>query len=86
MDNVLQQQRPLSGEQRKILATMRVKIDLSPFEAEIIKVLRTITHGKLVVHMQDDIPVRVEENRSTMVIAGTDSYNTLLKLKNSLPS
>lgn len=86
MDQVLQQQRPLSGEQRKILATMTVKIDISPFEAEVIKVLRTVSHGKVTVHMQDDIPVRVEENRSMMVIAGTNSYETLLKTKRGLPS
>lgn len=87
MDKVLQKQAPLTGDQRKLLSNMRIKVEISPFEAEIINELRKISYGKLTIQVADDVPFRVTQETSQMIIAGTDSFDTLSKVKRvSVPS
>lgn len=87
MDKVLQKQTPMTTEQRKLLSNMRIKVDISPFEAEIIKELRKISYGKVTIQVTDDVPFRVTKETSEMIIAGTDSFDTLSQVKRvSVPS
>jgi hypothetical protein len=48
----------LSNEERKILAKKVIPMDVNPFEAEVIKELRKIRHGKYTVQVLDGIPIR----------------------------
>lgn len=87
MDQVLQKQTPMTAEQRKFLANTRQKLDVSPFEAEIIKELRKLSYGKITIQITDDVPSRIEILESKMIIVGTDSFDTLSKVKRvSIPS
>lgn len=87
MDKVLQKQAPLTGDQRKLLSNMRIKVEISPFEAEIIKELRKISYGKVSIQVTDDVPFRLTTERSEMIIAGTDSFDTLSQVRRvSVPS
>lgn len=72
-----QKQRPLSNEERKILSSKRVSMDVSPFEAEMIRELRTFTHGRFIVQLLDGVPIRYMVEISKMFFEGTDGYEVL---------
>lgn len=48
----------LTHEQRKILNAKRVLMEVSPYEAAVVRQLRTMTFGQLIIHLLDSIPIR----------------------------
>lgn len=64
MDN--QGKSNLSNEERKRLNTKRITLDVSPYEAEVIKELRKFSHGRFIIQVLDGIPVRYMTEVSKM--------------------
>lgn len=79
MEDILQKQKPLSNEERKILSSKRIPMQVSPFEAEMIKELRTFSHGRFIVQVLDGIPIRYMVEISRMFFEGTQGFDILNK-------
>jgi len=62
----------LSNDERKLLNQKRITLQVSPFEAEVIKELRTFTHGRFIIHVLDGIPVRYSTEVNKMFFEGAD--------------
>ena len=50
----------MTNEQRKLLHTRKVTIEVSLLEEEILKQLRLISHGKFIIQMLDGVPFRYQ--------------------------
>lgn len=71
----------LTNEEKKELNNKRVPMDLSVFEMEAIKILRTINFGRITIVMFDGIPTKYETQESKFFLTETNSSDTLSKLK-----
>lgn len=67
----------LTNEQRKILAAKRISMEVSPFEAQIVKEIRKVPHGRFIIQMLDGIPIRFITEQSFMVFEETEGEEVL---------
>lgn len=70
----------LTNEQRKIIASKRVSMLVSPYEAAVIEELRKHTHAKVIVNIMDRIPYRIELGISVMVEQGIEFEKSIANL------
>ena len=49
---------PLTNEQRVRLNAARVTLEVSPYEATIIKEMRKVNYGQFTIHFHNGIPIR----------------------------
>lgn len=50
----------MSNEQRKLLHTRKVTLEVSLLEEELLKQLRTLNHGKFIIQILDGVPFRYQ--------------------------
>lgn len=50
----------MSNEQRRLLNTRKVTVEISLLEEELIKQLREVKHGKFIIQMLDGVPFRYQ--------------------------
>lgn len=62
-----QDQFPLSQSQLQLLSNKKITVEVSPFEAIIIKVMRKMKFGNLTIHFANGIPLRYTLGASQVV-------------------
>jgi hypothetical protein len=80
MDNNGNGKKQYSYGQRKKLSAVRIEMQVSLYEAEIIKELRKIPNGKVTIHIRDEIPLRFTFEDTRVILEQTDSADTINKV------
>lgn len=72
--------KPMTNEQRRELAKNTVEMEVTVFEAEVLRELRDCIHGRITVIMLDGTPCRIEFSHSKMLFQDGDGVKTLKKI------
>lgn len=70
-------EKALTIEDRRELSLKRLKMDVSPFEMEIINQFRKLNHGKFIIQIMDGVPFRYMIEESKVFFEGEDAFDIL---------
>lgn len=62
----------MSNEQRRLLNTRKVTVEISLLEEELLKQLRLLRHGKFIIQMMDGVPFRYQIEISKFFTGSSD--------------
>lgn len=72
--------KPLTNEQRRELAKKTIHMEVTVFEAEVLREIRECMHGRITVIMLDGTPCRIEFSHSKMLFQDGEGVKTLQKV------